>query len=132
MDNPAPASASNIPSDNPVLDHSLPGNVGPRVSVDQLLLAGAHFGHLTQRWNPKMKRFIFMARNGIYLIDLQKTQVMLEAACAAISKIATTVRTRRFVSTARDAGIVSVAPTYAARSTASLTQSWGARRISKN
>ncbi len=103
MDNPAPASVSNTPSDSLSMSQALPMNVGPRVSVDQLLLAGAHFGHLTQRWNPKMKRFIFMARNGIYLIDLQKTQVMLEAACAAIAKIAATGEEILFIGTKKQA-----------------------------
>lgn len=42
------------------------------VSMKQLLEAGVHFGHQTRRWNPKMKRFIFTERNGIYIIDLQK------------------------------------------------------------
>jgi len=69
-------------------ENSMPVPGMPRVSVDQLLLAGAHFGHLTQRWNPKMKRYIFMARNGIYLIDLQKTQMLIEKACKEITKIA--------------------------------------------
>ena len=43
------------------------------VSMKQLLEAGVHFGHQTRRWNPKMSRFIFTERNGIYIIDLQKT-----------------------------------------------------------
>ena len=43
------------------------------ISMKQLLEAGVHFGHQTRRWNPKMKRFIFTERNGIYIIDLQKT-----------------------------------------------------------
>ncbi|RMF61444.1 MAG: 30S ribosomal protein S2, partial [Calditrichaeota bacterium] len=43
------------------------------VTLQDLLIAGAHFGHLTRRWNPKMKKFIFMERNGIYIIDLKKT-----------------------------------------------------------
>jgi small subunit ribosomal protein S2 len=51
-----------------------------RVDVKELLDAGVHFGHRTQRWNPKMKPFIFEARNGIYLIDLAHTQRQLEAA----------------------------------------------------
>jgi small subunit ribosomal protein S2 len=51
-----------------------------RVDVKDLLDAGVHFGHRTQRWNPKMKPFIFEARNGIYLIDLAHTQRQLEAA----------------------------------------------------
>lgn len=44
------------------------------ISMKQLLEAGVHFGHLTRRWNSKMARFIFTQRNGIYIIDLQKTQ----------------------------------------------------------
>ena len=43
------------------------------VTMKQLLDSGAHFGHQTRRWNPKMKRFIFTDRNGIYIIDLQQT-----------------------------------------------------------
>ena len=42
------------------------------ISMKQLLEAGVHFGHQTRRWNPKMKRYIFTERNGIYIIDLQK------------------------------------------------------------
>ena len=44
------------------------------VSMKQLLEAGVHFGHQTRRWNPKMARYIFTERNGIYIIDLQKTR----------------------------------------------------------
>lgn len=54
------------------------------VSLRELLEAGAHFGHQTNRWNPKMKPFIFEARKGIYIIDLQKTVKQLENACKAI------------------------------------------------
>lgn len=50
------------------------------VSMKQLLEAGVHFGHQTKRWNPKMKKYIFTERNGIYIIDLQQTMVLLEAA----------------------------------------------------
>ena len=50
------------------------------VSMKQLLEAGVHFGHQTRRWNPKMKKFIFVERNGIYIIDLQKTVKLLEVA----------------------------------------------------
>jgi len=57
----------------------------PRVELDALLQAGAHFGHLTRRWNPKMKPYIFMERNGIHIIDLKKTQELLEEACNAVS-----------------------------------------------
>jgi len=52
------------------------------IGVQELLEAGVHFGHQTKRWNPKMKKFIFDARNGIYIIDLSKTLAQLETACA--------------------------------------------------
>ena len=50
------------------------------ISMKQLLEAGVHFGHQTRRWNPKMKKYIFTERNGIYIIDLQKTVKMVEQA----------------------------------------------------
>ncbi|HKN39357.1 MAG TPA: 30S ribosomal protein S2, partial [Acidimicrobiia bacterium] len=50
------------------------------VTMKQLLEAGVHFGHQTRRWNPKMKRFIFGERNGIYIIDLQQTLERIEKA----------------------------------------------------
>ncbi|HEY7516609.1 MAG TPA: 30S ribosomal protein S2, partial [Vicinamibacteria bacterium] len=50
------------------------------VSLKDLLEAGVHFGHQTKRWNPKMKEFIFGERNGIYIIDLQKTHKLLQDA----------------------------------------------------
>ena len=49
------------------------------IGVQELLEAGVHFGHQTKRWNPKMKKFIFDARNGIYIIDLGKTLTQLDA-----------------------------------------------------
>ena len=51
------------------------------IGIKELLDAGVHFGHQTKRWNPKMKPFIFDARNGIHIIDLSKTLTQLEAAC---------------------------------------------------
>ncbi|MBN1465613.1 30S ribosomal protein S2 [candidate division KSB1 bacterium] len=57
------------------------------VKIQDLLLAGCHFGHLTRRWNPKMKPFIFMERNGIHIIDLKKTLVSLNKACEAATEI---------------------------------------------
>ncbi len=71
----------------------------PRVELDALLQAGSHFGHLTRRWNPKMKPYIFMERNGIHIIDLKKTQEMLEAACNAVSNIVAEDRRVLFVGT---------------------------------
>lgn len=58
-----------------------------RVTAAQLLLAGAHFGHLARRWNPKMKEFIFTKKKGIHLIDLKKTVDRVEIACDEIMKI---------------------------------------------
>ena len=55
------------------------------IGVKELLDAGVHFGHQTKRWNPKMKPFIFDARNGIHIIDLSKTLTQLEAACNFLS-----------------------------------------------
>jgi len=57
------------------------------VTMKDLLEAGVHFGHQTRRWNPQMKRFIFMERNGIYIIDLQKTLKCIQEARAAIEKV---------------------------------------------
>ncbi len=57
------------------------------VKIQDLLLAGCHFGHLTRRWNPKMKPFIFMERNGIHIIDLKKTLINLNKACDAMGGV---------------------------------------------
>ena len=56
------------------------------IGIKELLESGVHFGHQTRRWNPKMKPFIFDARNGIHIIDLSKTLVQLEAACDFLSQ----------------------------------------------
>jgi small subunit ribosomal protein S2 len=58
------------------------------VTMKQLLEAGVHFGHQTSRWNPKMKPYIFGARNGIYIIDLQQTVTMLADACSFVRDLA--------------------------------------------
>jgi len=57
------------------------------ITMKDLLEAGVHFGHQTRRWNPQMKRFIFMERNGIYIIDLQKTLKCLQDARAVIQRV---------------------------------------------
>jgi len=59
----------------------------PAVSMKQLLEAGVHFGHQTPRWNPLMKPYIFGARNGIHIIDLQKTEKLFEKACEFIREV---------------------------------------------
>ncbi len=75
----------------------------PRVELEALLVAGAHFGHITRRWNPKMKPFIFMERNGIHIIDLKKTQELLEVACSAVANIVSQNRKPIFVATKQQA-----------------------------
>jgi small subunit ribosomal protein S2 len=59
----------------------------PSVTLEQLLSAGVHFGHLTRRWNPKMKPYIFMTRNGIHIIDLKKTQQALDKALQVVHEV---------------------------------------------
>jgi small subunit ribosomal protein S2 len=62
------------------------GNIVISIGVKELLESGVHFGHQTKRWNPKMKPFIFDARNGIHIIDLSKTVGQLDAACEFLAK----------------------------------------------
>lgn len=71
--------------------------------VQQLLEAGVHFGHQTNRWHPKMKRFIFGARAGIYIIDLEKTEVALIAACDFLQEVAARGEQILFVGTKKQA-----------------------------
>jgi small subunit ribosomal protein S2 len=59
-----------------------------RVTIEALLKAGAHFGHLTSRWNPRMEKYIFMERNNIHIIDLMQTQVLLDKAAEAAKRFA--------------------------------------------
>ena len=73
------------------------------VSMKQLLEAGVHFGHQTRRWNPKMARYIFTERNGIYIIDLQKTVKKLEEAYSFIRDISVEGKPVLFVGTKKQA-----------------------------
>jgi len=73
------------------------------VSMNYLLEAGVHFGHQTKRWNPKMKEYIFTARDEIYIIDLQKTAKMIEEAYAAMKEIAQNGGKVLFVGTRKQA-----------------------------
>lgn len=75
----------------------------PFVQIEDLLSAGAHFGHLTRRWNPQMRPFIFMERNGIHIIDLKKTQVLVDEARNAAEKIAAEGKRILFVGTKKQA-----------------------------
>lgn len=69
----------------------------------ELLEAGVHFGHQTRRWNPKMKPYVFGARNGIYIIDLQKTAEMTKSACDFATKISSEGKKILFVGTKKQA-----------------------------
>src|SRR5690554_7994237 len=71
--------------------------------MKQLLESGVHFGHQTRRWNPKMKPFIFTERNGIYIIDLQKTVRMVEQAYAFVRDTVAEGGTVLFVGTKKQA-----------------------------
>ena len=73
------------------------------ISMKNLLEAGVHFGHQTRRWNPKMKRFIFTERNGIYIIDLQKTVKKIEEAYDFVREIAANNGEILFVGTKKQA-----------------------------
>lgn len=73
------------------------------ISMKQLLEAGVHFGHQTRRWNPKMKRYIFTERNGIYIIDLQKTVKKVEEAYRTMRDIAAEGGDILFVGTKKQA-----------------------------
>jgi small subunit ribosomal protein S2 len=74
-----------------------------QISQQELLEAGVHFGHLTRKWNPKMAPYIFMEKNGIHLIDLNKTAVKLEEAAHAIKNIVKSGRKILFVATKKQA-----------------------------
>ncbi|MHC5227485.1 30S ribosomal protein S2 [Enterococcus sp. LJL99] len=73
------------------------------ISMKQLLEAGVHFGHQTRRWNPKMKRYIFTERNGIYIIDLQKTVKLVDAAYDYMKNVAEEGGVALFVGTKKQA-----------------------------
>jgi len=75
----------------------------PTISMKELLEAGVHFGHQTKRWNPKMKEYIFGERNGIYIIDLQKTLKLFKDAMRYVGEMAAQGKTVLFVGTKRQA-----------------------------
>lgn len=79
-----------------------------KVELTKLIEAGAHFGHLTRRWNPKMKPYIFMEKNGIHIIDLKKTQKAVESASDALREIVSEGKKVMFVGTKKQAkGVIS-------------------------
>lgn len=75
----------------------------PRTNFQELLDAGVHFGHLKRKWNPNMEPYVFMEKNGIHIIDLQKTIVKIDEAAAAIKQIAKSGRRILFVATKKQA-----------------------------
>lgn len=77
--------------------------MGEPISVKQLLEAGAHFGHLTAHWHPKMESYIFTKRNGIHIIDLEQTVSMLEKACNYIRDLVSNGHSVLFVGTKKQA-----------------------------
>ena len=77
--------------------------MGSAIGMKELLEAGVHFGHQTRRWNPKMKKFIFIERNGIYIIDLQKTLKCMADAEAGVRKATANGGTVLFVGTKKQA-----------------------------
>jgi len=79
------------------------GTLGVEITMKELLEAGVHFGHQTRRWNPKMKEYIFGERNGIHIIDLQKTLKMFRDSARFISEVTGAGKTILFVGTKRQA-----------------------------
>jgi small subunit ribosomal protein S2 len=78
-----------------------------KIDITQLIEAGAHFGHLTRRWNPKMKPYIFMEKNGIHIIDLKKTQSNLSEAAEKLTQLASEGKRVLLVGTKKQAkGII--------------------------
>ena len=73
-----------------------------KMNLNTLLEAGAHFGHQTHKWNPKMKKYVFGERNGIYIIDLAKTIPLAEEAYKFIKKTASEGKPVLFVGTKKD------------------------------
>jgi len=72
---------------NDSMEKELPKLNGPIITLKKLLEAGAHFGHQTKRWNPKMRRYIYTARGGIYIFDLDKTAKCIEEAYKELKEI---------------------------------------------
>ena len=94
-----------------------------KVSFEDLLDAGVHFGHLRRKWNPNMAPYIFMERNGIHIIDLYKTQAKLEEAQNALKQIAKSGRKILFVATKKQAKEI-VASTVAKVNMPFITERW--------
>ena len=98
------------------------------ITMRQLLEAGVHFGHQTKRWNPKMKPYIFGARNGIYIVDLQKTVRLAREAFKFVSDVCAKGGSVLFVGTKKQAQDAVIEEAHARRaSSTSPTAGWAAR-----
>ena len=95
----------------------------PKTSFNELLDAGVHFGHLKRKWNPAMAPYIFMEKNGIHIIDLNKTEAKLEEASNALKQIAKSGRNILFVATKKQAKDI-VAEKVAAINMPYVTERW--------
>ena len=95
----------------------------PRTNFQELLDAGAHFGHLKRKWNPKMAPYIFMEKNGIHIIDLHKTVVMIDDAANMMKQLAKAGRKILFVATKKQAKDI-VAEKAKAVNMPYVTESW--------
>ena len=87
----APDEATASPPDadeHPQQEESQQQESSHRTTIEELLKSGAHFGHLTSRWNPRMEKYIFMERNNIHIIDLMQTQLLLDQAAQAANRFA--------------------------------------------
>ena len=98
----------------------------PEFTMRQLLEAGVHFGHQTRRWNPKMRPYLFGARNGVHVIDLEQTVPLLHQALVTLRDVAAGGGRILFVGTKRQASRRSRRPPAAAASTTSTTAGWAA------
>ncbi len=94
------------------------------ISMKQLLEAGVHFGHQTRRWNPKMAAYIFTERNGIYIIDLQKTVKKVEEAYDFIKEVAAEGKDVLFVGTKKQAQEVNRRRSYKMQTCIFVNQRW--------
>jgi small subunit ribosomal protein S2 len=95
----------------------------PRTTFNELLDAGAHFGHLKRKWNPAMAPYIFMEKNGIHIIDLHKTIVKIDETCDAIKQISRSGRKILFVATKKQAKDI-VAEKVSAVNMPYVTERW--------
>src|SRR5246500_3540331 len=102
---PAPVSSGkgSIQAPMPALGRLNEGATLANITMKELLEAGVHFGHQTKRWNPRMKEYIFGERNGIYIIDLQKTLKMFKEASKFVTDLTATGKLILFVGTKRQA-----------------------------